>query len=106
MGPLNDGLKDALCEQIAKTIALDVGDKYSGYNCTRRSNKLKVDSHRKGPVPIEECILTKATQVRERTLIRNPGGWVRFLKMHKNFVAPLNFRIIYHAPPKFSRKIS
>ncbi len=58
----DDDLKDALCNRIAKTIELDVSDKYSGYNCTRRSNKLKVDSHRKGPIPIEECLLTKATQ--------------------------------------------
>ena len=38
-------------------------DKYKNYNCGKRYNRLKVNSHRKGPVPIEDCLLTNATQV-------------------------------------------
>ena len=33
---LGSKMKEALSEQIAKTIAMDVGNKYSDYNCSRR----------------------------------------------------------------------
>ena len=59
---LDEKVREALSGQIAKTIAVEIGNKYADYNCTKRSNKLKVESHRNGPIPIEECLLTKTAQ--------------------------------------------
>ena len=60
--PYTDGIKEELCNQIAQKIILDAEDKYSAYNCKRRSDLLDVNSHRRGPLPIEDCLLTKTTQ--------------------------------------------
>eukprot|EP00111_Clytia_hemisphaerica_P008770 TCONS_00025648-protein len=57
---------DAIANQLSKNIALDIGSKWKDYNSNRRIEKHKVDSHRKGPAPIEEADgmkkgVTKAT---------------------------------------------
>ena len=69
MGPLNDEMKEALRNQITKTIATEVvGHQYQDYSCGRRTNKIKEDSYRKGPIPIEECKLSSAQAVTYGTL--------------------------------------
>lgn len=44
-----------VAEQISKNIALDIGSKWRDFAATRRAEKHKIDSHRKGPAPIEEA---------------------------------------------------
>ena len=46
---------DAIANQISKTIALELGSKWKDFKANRRAEKHKVDSHRKGPAPIEEA---------------------------------------------------
>ena len=57
---------DAIANQISKNIALELGSKWKDFQSIRRVEKHKVDSHRKGPAPIEEAdgmkkSVTKAT---------------------------------------------
>ena len=57
---------EAISDEIAKNIALDVGTKWKDYCCDHRVEKHKTDSYRKGPAPIEEAegmkkSVTKAT---------------------------------------------
>jgi len=57
---------DAIANQISKNIALEMGSKWKDFQAIRRVEKHKVDSHRKGPAPIEEAdgmkkSVTKAT---------------------------------------------
>ena len=57
---------DALADQLAKNIALELGSKWQNYCCNHRVEKHKNDSYRKGPAPIEEAedmkkSVTKAT---------------------------------------------
>ena len=53
---------DELCNRITQQVTRDVEDKYTTYNCSRRPDFLNVNSHRKGPLPIEDCVITKYTQ--------------------------------------------
>ena len=39
-----------------------LSERYQSYNCGKRPNKLKENNYRKGPVPIEDCLLNNATQ--------------------------------------------
>lgn len=38
-----------------KSTTSESSSRYKNYNCSRRPGKLKANSHRKGPIPIEEC---------------------------------------------------
>ena len=55
---------DAIANQISKTIALELGSKWKDFNSNRRVEKHKVDSHRKGPAPIEEADRMKKSVTR------------------------------------------
>lgn len=46
---------DLVADQISKSIALDIGSKWRDFCTTRRAEKHKIDSHRKGPAPIDEA---------------------------------------------------
>lgn len=46
---------DAIGDQLAKNIALDLGSKWQNYCCNHRVEKHKTDSYRKGPAPIDEA---------------------------------------------------
>ena len=41
---------------------LSLPDKYQNYTCGKRPNKLQVNNYRKGPVPIEDCLVTMVAQ--------------------------------------------